>query len=566
MHERERGSVRLIERMLTASALAMTAALPGIAVAQTPSAPPSAASPQSARPYYMDALPARSDSPAWFNLRTPGPESDLAQGTYATSGVDLPARPALFGPGPRDPVLEGAAIHRDVETIVGFSLESRSAGDFLWGRVTGRPAYDKTVNWVADQLKAAGLEDTRLEPFDAVDIHLPVAGEIRLIGDDAFGEGSKDISLQSVMVGGAGPVNGTVTAPLVYVGPATDADLAGRDLKGKIAVVYATPDPGLYSSQPSRRLEVAIAAGAVGAIEVLAQPGNVKSFDRDRHGCGQGLCFTVGGEDGYFLQNLLGEAAKAGKTVTARLTAKSETIKQAKIANVVATIPGKTDRTVLINAHADGWFTGADDNASGLATMIALARHFAKQPQPDRTLVFIASAGHHSPGANGLMAFRANHDADYVARADLILNLEHVATTGNMRSMTEQQNDNFGRKMVATTGELPKQVGVNNRAPFLIDIWRMGAACFGLDTQRVVDTRNPGELGRFAELPVAQTQMISAGAIYHTSGEIAASIPPEGLERAARFHAYLIAESAEAPAALLNGGAWTPRAECPPTP
>ena len=524
-------------------------------------------SPQSAQPRspFVEAVPARSNDPAWFNLALPGPESDPSLGIVQIDGVDIPAQPAVFGPGPMDARLGGAAVKRDLRTIVGFSLESRARGEYLWGRVTGRPAYDATTTWVLGELKSAGLRDARLETFIAPPINLPISGEVRLVGDNAFGQGSQDIVLQSAMVGGAGPVDGSVQAPLIYVGQATPADLAGRDVKGKIAVINATPNPGLYSSNEYGRLQAMIKAGAVGAIEILNQPGNVKSFDRDRHGCGTSLCFTLGGEDGYFLQNMLGAAAQAGKTVTGQVSARSETITSARLSNVVATIPGRSDRTVIINAHADGWFTAADDNGGGLATLLALARHFARQPQPDRTLVFIASAGHHTP-ANGLAAFRAIHDGDYVAKADLILNLEHVAVSGMVRSMVESQDNNFGRKMLATTTEWPKQVGVSNRAPFLIDLWRQGAVCFGLNTQRVVDRRNPGELGRFAELPVAQTQMISVGPVYHTSGETVDTIPEEGLERAARFHAYLVAEAAKTPAALLNGGAWTPRKSCPPTP
>jgi hypothetical protein len=456
-------------------------------------------------------------------------------------------------------------MKQDLRRIVGFSLESRARGEYLWGRVTGRPAYDATAAWVLQELKAGGLADARLETFTSAPINLPVAGEVRLVSDASLGQGSRDIVLQSAMVGGSGPVDGSVTAPLIYVGPATDADLVGRDVRGKIAVVNATPNPGLYSSNEYGRLAAMIKAGAVGALEILQQPGNMKSYDRDRHGCGTALCFTLGGEDGYFLQNLLGAAGKAGTPVNASLMARSETLRDAKVSNVVATVRGRSDRTIIINAHADGWFTGADDNGGGLAVFLALARYFASQPTPERTLVFIASSGHHTP-ANGLAAFRAVHDQDYVAKADFIINLEHVAVSGMMRSMAEQQDNNFGRKMLVTTTELPKAVGVNNRAPFLIDLWRQGVACFGLSTQRVVDRRNPGELGRFAELPVAQTQMISAGPVYHTSGETVDAIPDEGLERAARFHAYLIAEAAKAPASLLNGAPWTPRKSCPSTP
>ena len=534
------------------------AATPQTSVAQ----PAPAAAPRSP---FVEAVPARSTSPAWFNLALPGPESDPTGGIVQIAGTDIPALPATFGPGPRDARLDGAAVKRDLRRIVGFSLESRAQSEYLWGRVTGRPAYDATIVWVAEQLKAAGLKDARLETFTAPPINLPVAGEVRLIGDTGFGQGSQDIVLQSAMVGGAGPVNGSATAPLIYVGQATPADLAGRDVTGKIAVINATPNPGLYSSNEYGRLQAMIKAGAVGALEILSQPGNVKSFDRDRHGCGTALCFTIGGEDGYFLQNILGAAAQAGRTVEAQISARSETITDAKLANAVATIPGRSDRVILINAHADGWFTGADDNGGGLATLLALARYFATQPQPERTLVFIASAGHHT-AANGLAAFRAVHDKDYVAKADLIVNLEHVAVSGMVRSMVEPQDNNFGRKMLATTAEWPKQVGVSNRAPFLMDLWRQGAVCFGLNTQRIIDRRNPGELGRFAELPVAQTQMISVGPVYHTSGETVDTIPDEGLERAARFHAYLISAAAKAPAALLNGAPSPPRKTCPATP
>lgn len=509
--------------------------------------------------------PARSHDPAWFNLRLPGPETDPAEGAYDTAGTDLPARPAILGADRKDSLLVGANIRRDVATVVGFSHESRAAGDYLWGRVTGRPAYDRTIDWTAAQLSAAGLKDSHQEPFHA-SLSLPVSGEVRLIGSDDMGRGSKDIVLQTAMVQGTGPVNGMVTAPLIYVGQGLDADLVGRELVGKIAVIVAAPEPSLYAPVPGRRTEAMIRAGAVGVIEIIIQAGNLKSFDRDRHGCGQGLCFTVGGEDGFFLQNALGAAARAGRTMSARLTATSETIARS-VSNVVATIPGRTDRTIIIDAHADGWFGGADDNASGLAIMVALARYFDKAPRLERTLVFVASAGHHSIGASGLTAFRANHDRDYIARADLILNIEHPAQVATMRSYVEEQNDNFGLNTIAASGDLPKQIAVNNRAPFLIDLWRQGIACFALDAQRVVDTRLPGELKGFADRPaIPQTQMIASGAVYHTSGDDLYSVSSEGLERAARFYAYFVEQVANAPADLLRGGVWKPAARCPPIP
>lgn len=547
---------RLIIQRLVVAALLTTCGPISVAGAQSL---PSRAAPHGP----LDGpAPATSGVPAWFSLPLPNPETDPIEGAYDTKRTDLPARPTGFAVDRLPAGLSGPDIYRDVKTIVGFSHGSRAMGDYLWGRITGRPAYDKTVNWVASQLRAAGLRDAHLETFQAR-LALPTAGEVRLVGSDAMGVGSKDIVLRSAMVQGVGPVDGAVTAPLVYVGQGLDADLAGRDLAGKIAVIFSTPEPSLYAPVPARRTEAMIRFGAVGVIEIEIQAGNLKSFDRDRHGCGQRLCFTVGGEDGFFLQNVLGAAAKAGRNVFASLSAKSEMIDR-PVSNVVATIAGKSDRTIIIDAHADGWFGGADDNASGLAIMVALARALKNLPKPERTLVFVASAGHHSSGASGLEAFRARHDNDYVARADLILNIEHPAQVATMRSYVDEQNDNFGSATIAASADLSKQIAVNNRAPFLIDLWRQGITCFGLDAQRVVDTRLPGELKAFADRPdIPQTQMIASGTVYHTSGDDLYTIAPEGLERAARFYAYFIEQAANAPAGLLRGDAWTPASKCP---
>jgi hypothetical protein len=135
-----------------------------------------------------------------------------------------------------------------------------------------------------------------------------------------------------------------------------------------------------------------------------------------------------------------------------------------------------------------------------------------------------------------------------------------------VKSAVERQPANFGLKPLATTADWPKQVGVSNRAPFLIDLWRQGSMCFGLNLQRVVDRGNPGELGAFANVTFPATQMISAGPMYHTSGETVDAIPDEALERASRFFAFFIHEVDTASGALLQGGAWTPRDSCPPTP
>jgi len=76
--------------------------------------------------------------------------------------------------------------------------------------------------------------------------------------------------------------------------------------------------------------------------------------------------------------------------------------------NVVAYLPGTTDEYVILGAHYDhlgmgGQFSlapsvtaihpGADDNASGTAGVIELARWYAKQPKQKRGILFLNFAG-----------------------------------------------------------------------------------------------------------------------------------------------------------------------------
>lgn len=65
--------------------------------------------------------------------------------------------------------------------------------------------------------------------------------------------------------------------------------------------------------------------------------------------------------------------------------------------NLIATRPGSSE-IVVVGAHYDTAVgtPGADDNASGVAAMLELARHFA-EAEPERTLRFVAFANEEPP-------------------------------------------------------------------------------------------------------------------------------------------------------------------------
>jgi hypothetical protein len=52
--------------------------------------------------------------------------------------------------------------------------------------------------------------------------------------------------------------------------------------------------------------------------------------------------------------------------------------------------------------------------------------------------------------------------------------------------------------------------------------------------------------------------MIQSGTFYHSSGDVYEAVPAEALERAARFHAFLIEKADEASELLITTGKGTP--------
>jgi hypothetical protein len=495
----------------------------------------------------------------WFGTPLPPPASDPRKPVLKYDDVFAPL-PVHFAhrPGRADELLDGAALKHDQEAIVRFSFESLASGDKVWGRRAATPAFMHTLQWVASSMKSAGLADAHVEPFAVQGtMWTPTSWKVELVGDAAFGNGSTDVALTSAFpqAGGQSIPGGSVTAPVVFVGHGTDADLAGRDVKGKIAVVHVRPEPSLFGSAEQGVAQKLAKLGAAGVVNAIEGPGNAFYVD-PRFACGAQPCFIVGGKDAWFLQQVIGKAASAGvgDRLKLRLSLASEETSGLTSGNAVATIRGKSERRIVINAHADGYFQGGDDNASGLAVLVGLAKYFAKQPQPQHTLVFVASGGHHGPG-NGPAAFVATHPE--LKDSELIVNLEHVAYLDAVRGKV-RATDNIGMAWESSVTESAKAVGVTNLSPFLIDVWSKAPKCFGVALYQAVGTSVPGDLGGYRTLGVPMTQMIQSGTFYHSSGDVLEQVPAEGLERAARFHAYLIEQVDRADERLISSGAGTP--------
>ena len=490
-------------------------------------------------------------SGAWFGLRLPPHQGDVPA---VVVGKRSPRPVTVLANEVPAPEFSGLAIRKDLETIVAFSSESRRTREIgsgqMWGRVSGLPSSAKTIAWAVEQFKAAGVADAKLQPIaqePKSSLWLPLAWEVRLMGDPAFGPGTEDVVLESsIPLPPSSIAGGSLTAPVVFVGGTNSSVMNAIDVKGKIAAQLIIPQAHMVFERENavEGAQALFKRGALAVLNVMRQPGN--EMARDFANCG-GPCFNIGGRDGYFLERVAEQAAQAGlgDKLRARLMVNAEARSGLQAQNGIAIVPGRsTDEVIVVDAHADAWFDGAGDNGDGLAVVIALVRHFAKPAnRPARTIVFVASAGHHTTGINGPRSFIAANP-EFAAKTVLVVNVEHVAQR-NFSPSREVAEDGY-REAIADSGEAPIVAGVTNNAPFLQGLFNSGVTRYGVNFVSDDSTMQSGETGGFASIKAPRVTIMQAPPLYHTTGEVLDVISTPGLERMARFLAYFIKEAASA--------------------
>lgn len=486
------------------------------------------------------AVPAAAQtSQPWFGVALPNGMSDPHRPILDVSMLS-PASAIVPTGEERARDLAGAVIRKDLEAIVGIAKADRARGERAWGRITGFRGADETHAWVLAQFTAAGLRDPQTQTYTATQpTWRPKRWEVKLRS------GTHTVTLESAFPTSGSRLAAPIAAPLVFVGATSDAALPDVDVTGRVAVQALHPQGGAYSerTRTTERARELGKRGAVAVLNVVEQAGNMHV--RDFSNCGV-PCFNLGSDDGRFVTAVLERARTGGAQDDLRvaISLDIDSPEGLKGHNTIGTVRGKDDlETIIVNAHADGWFDAAGDNGDGLAVLIALARHFAKPAnQPDRTLLFVASGGHHSGGMNG-PGNLVTMNPSLAGKVVLVVNLEHMA-------QLQFRNDPFR----VDAAEQPMGFGISNEAPAIAAIATRAMQRYGFALRPNFSSSIAGDLGGYAPLGVPRVQAIHSGPMYHTSGDTLDTISTPGLERAARFWAYFVSEAAKTGTAALHRG------------
>jgi aminopeptidase N len=262
------------------------------------------------------------------------------------------------------------------------------------------------------------------------------------------------------------------------------------------------------------------------------------------------LGLTATGEAGSFLQTFTAPAGPAGKPVEA--------------ANIVGVLPGMkpewNGQSVLVTAHLDhlglGWpdvrkgnegkvHPGADDNASGVAVLLELARVFASGEKPKRTIVFVVFTGEEA-GRLGSKHY-ASHPGAFPL--EKVMGVVNIDTVGRL----------FDQKLsVLGTGTASEWQHIFRGASFVT----------GVESRNVPESAEASDQLSFIEKGVPAVQIFSgAHADYHRPSDTADRVDGAGLVKVATFVKEGIAYLAERPEPLTNtiprpaGGAPPPAAQ-----
>ncbi|PWT80725.1 MAG: hypothetical protein C5B44_04920 [Acidobacteria bacterium] len=359
------------------------------------------------------------------------------------------------------------------------------ASDALEGRRTGTPGADDAAKYIVAAFSRAGLRSP-----DQVNGDQKSAGVARFTQRFPYVAGVKLGKKNSMSSNGVTwrvgddwmPLgissNAVVDGPVTFVGYGITASELnhndyGPDVSGRVAIALSgTPDGDNPHGQFARYEDVrwkAIAARSAGvkALVVIAREENfmedrLSRLRYDNTAGDAGLPVVALSKQAA--ESLLGlpisdleQRARSGTTSPAQIANRSLTIttdvvrSEVNAANVIGVLQGSDtslkNEVIVLGAHYDHLgrggegslaptegdiHHGADDNASGVAGLLELARVLSSQrPAPRRTILFIAFSGEEE----GLLGsnYYVNHPVFPLNKTIAMINMDMI---GRLRNRT----------------------------------------------------------------------------------------------------------------------------------
>ncbi|HEX3645522.1 MAG TPA: DUF4910 domain-containing protein, partial [Vicinamibacterales bacterium] len=323
----------------------------------------------------------------------------LAAIVAATASLSAQSNPTV----PAETLLDRAVLKALDEELSGVAAKDHVGRLAQLHRVPASPGFHQAIEYVMERAKAAGLSDVHVESFpgDGTTWFGTLHGnrgwrvEAGWL-DEVQPQPRRIISYDDVRLAVAdNSESADVTVELVDVGAGTQrSDYAGKDVRGKLVLCDATP-----SACHRQAVEELGAAGLVSynSNQVSAWWRDDQDLIRwghlDARGRRNAFAIMISVREARALQQRLAH----GERITLHAVVRARNDDAQGYETLIATIPGSDPAAgeIVFSCHLDHEKPGANDNASGCAANLEIARTLKtlidskRIPAPVRTIRFV---------------------------------------------------------------------------------------------------------------------------------------------------------------------------------
>ncbi|MEL7145736.1 MAG: M28 family peptidase [Bacteroidota bacterium] len=325
------------------------------------------------------------------------------------------------------------------------------SSDSLQGRGLGTAGLAKAAKFIANEYQKMSLDH-----FD--NDYLETFQLSRRYWDEVFVEinGQRFNNFEQIIFQGHQPQNTPVSKEIVFGGTGSEEELDQLDVEGRLVLVFvknlraagitvnkrlskrkaygvllANPDNDLQFSSIKRTSKNHALAKRYSLLE-KQQPKDIPA----RMQPDTPFIYSISipnDQVGHVMGHPVKELQKL--TETNRITDVKPVLAKVQFkrvddmvetSNVVGKLHGITDKTIVVSAHYDhlglhhpSYYAGADDNASGVAAMLELARYFSSMKELRYNMVFMAT----SAEEKGLLGSEYHVNSTLFDSATTLLNI-----------------------------------------------------------------------------------------------------------------------------------------------
>jgi len=333
----------------------------------------------------------------------------------------------------------------------------RELSDGFGGRLSGSPAYNHAAEWAAAKFRSYGIQNVRLEPFT-----IPNGWVRGIAHGQLLAPVARTLHLESLGWSPSTPAGG-IKGDIVIVDDVSEDNVKAQSdkLKGKIVVldVHKIFANGWVKVLPS--LEASYPLFRDAGVLALIFPDNDRNNVLNATDPNWGASFLVlpGAQIGMEDWQLIRRSLETGP-VTMQFELQNNTSGPTQVNNVIAEIRGRElpDEWILIGAHLDSWDygTGAQDNGTGSAMVLDVARAIASAGKAPRRSIRFALCGGEEQGLLGSYAYTQSH-LNELSKCVAVLNTDNGA--GHPKGWKVEDRKDLEAAMQPISDSMLKDIG-----------------------------------------------------------------------------------------------------------